>query len=195
MLPFPGDLQAEGKQGFGVSFLLSIRRMFIMQPESFRHFRIKKWVPQLDRIRFTFLWFPISFLSAAPPQSRLNSFLFHSQPALHRFLLPVCIFLSSSSFTPKLPLQPQLSFCPASPSPISHVLHAVPSSAAAGPRGAGKCPPLPWEEVLGLGGLVGPGGICSGDSCTPACRCRGSQHHESALPLHLEDFVGNSGRN
>lgn len=145
-----------------------------MQSETFHHFRIKKWVPQLDRIRFTFLWFPISFLSATPPQSRLNSFLFHSRPALHTtFLLPVCIFLSSSSFTPKLPLQPQLSFCPASPSPISHVLPTVPSSAAAGPSGARKCPPLPWEEVVGLGGLVGPGGICSGDSCAPAAGAEG----------------------
>lgn len=67
-----GDLQVESKQGTGALFSLSIRRTFIMQLKSFYHFRIKKWILQLNRIRLAFLYFPIPFLSV-PPQSRLNS--------------------------------------------------------------------------------------------------------------------------
>lgn len=36
-----GDLQTEGKEGFGGLFSLSIRRTFIMQFELFHYFRIK----------------------------------------------------------------------------------------------------------------------------------------------------------
>lgn len=128
MLYLAEDLQAEGKQGFGVLFSLSIKRTFIMHPECFHHFRIEKCLPQLGGIRFMFLCFPTSFLSDFPPQTKLNSFLPHWKPALHTFVLPVCIFLSSSSFTLKLSLQLQLASCPASPSPICHILHTVPSS-------------------------------------------------------------------
>lgn len=77
MLYLAEDLQAEGKQGFGVLFSLSIKRTFIMHPECFHHFRIEKCLPQLGGIRYTFLCFPTSFLSDFPPQTKLNSFLPH----------------------------------------------------------------------------------------------------------------------
>lgn len=190
-LHLPEDLRAEGKQGFGVLFSLNIKRMLLMHPESFHHFRIEKCLPQLGGIMFTFLCFPISFIPDLPPPQKLSSLLPYWKPALHTFFLPVCIFFSSSSFTLKLSLQLQLASCPTSLSPICHILQQSSApSAAAGPSSAGKYPPLPWEEVAGLGGLVSPGEICSSNSCMSACGCRETEHHKSVLPLDLEDFVG-----
>lgn len=148
-----------------------------------------------------FLCFPISFLSAIPPPPphppippEQAQFLLISLTASFAENISsshVYIFVLLSSFTPNLPLQPQLAFCPAlpPPSPMSSAQPPAPS-AAAGQSGARKCPPLPWVEEAGIGGLVGPGWVCSGYSCMPACGCRETQHHESVLPLHLEDFFG-----
>lgn len=127
-LHLPEDLWAEGKQGFGVLFSLSIKRIFLMHPECFHHFRLEKCLPQLSGIMFTSLSFPISSLSDFPPPKKLSSLLPYWKPALHTSFLPVCIFLSSSSFTLKLSLQFQLASCPTSLSPICHILHTVPSS-------------------------------------------------------------------
>lgn len=119
MLHLLGDLQVESKQGFGVSFSLSISTTFIRQLKTFYHFRIKKWILQPDRIRLAFLCFPIS-LHSVPPQSGFNSLsslissfaLNSSSSSLHLFVLlffyaqappstPAC-FLSHIAF-PYLP--------------------------------------------------------------------------------------------
>lgn len=105
-----------------------------------------------------------------------------SSSTLHPFVL---VLLSSSSFNPSLLSFPRC----LTPFPTSYPQPSSPSNAA-GPSRAGERPPLLWEEVAGSGGLVGPGGICSSDSCTPACGCREAQHRGSALPFHLEDFFG-----
>lgn len=129
-LHLPEDLWAEGKQGFGVLFSLNIKRMFLMHPESFHHFRIEKCLPQLGGIIFTFLCFPISFLPDLPPPQKLSSLLPYWKPALHTFFssclhtffllffysqafpsAPAC-FLSHITF-PHLPHPPTVlsSFC------------------------------------------------------------------------------------
>lgn len=189
-LHLPEDLWAEGKQGFGVLFSLSIKRIFPMHPECFCHLRLEKCLPQLSGIMFTSLCFPISFLSDFPPQKELSSLLPYWMPDLQTF------FFLFTSFCPPLLLLTSFPFS-SSLLPVPH--HFPPSatsstqspapSAAAGPSSAGKCS-LPWEEVAGLGELVSPGEIYSSNSCMPACGCRETQHHKSVLPLDLEDFVG-----
>lgn len=145
-LHLPEDLWAEGKQGFGVLFSLSIKRIFPMHPECFCHLRLEKCLPQLSGIMFTSLCFPISFLSDFPPQKELSSLLTYWMPDLQTFFLPVHIFLSSSSFTHKLSLQLQLASCPTSLSPICHILHTVPSSFCC--CGTKQC----WKMFSALGG-------------------------------------------
>lgn len=131
-----------------------------------------------------------SLSSAIPPQTVLSSFLSHPQPALHTtFLLPVCIFLSSSSFTLKLPLQPQLAFRPASPPPISHALRTSPCSFFCCRR-ATRCWKTSSSAMGGGGRLRRAGGTWRGlqRRLLHARGCGETRHRQSALPSYLEDF-------
>lgn len=189
-LHLPEDLWEKVSKVLEYCFHWVFKRIFLLHPKCFHHFRTEKCLPQLGGIMFTFLCFPISFLSYSPPQKKLSSLLSYWKPALHTF------FFLFASFCPPLLLLSNFPFS-SSLLPVPH--HFLPSatsstqspapSAAAGPSTAGKCPPLPWEEVAGLGGLVSPGEIYSSNSCMPACGCRDTQHHKSVLPLDLEDFV------
>lgn len=160
-----------------------------MQLKSFYHFRIKKWILQLDRIRLAFLYFPIPFLSV-PPQSRLNSLSSLisgfapniSSSSLHLFVL-LFFYAQAPPSTPTCFL-PHVAF-PYLPCPLCspHLLLLLRDKAV--PENIFLCQ---WEEVAGKGRLVVLEGICSSDSFTPACRCRGTQQHESVFPLRFEDL-------
>lgn len=136
---------------------------------------------------FTFLCFPMSFLSYSPPQKKLSSLLLTASFA-HIFL-PVCIFLSSSSFTLKLSLQLQLASCPTSLSPICHILHTVPSSFCC--CGTKHCRKMSSSALRGSGrfGRASEPWRNLQQQLLPACGCRDTQYHKSVLPLDLEDFV------
>lgn len=156
------------------------------QPQPFQK---RRRVLQLEGIKLVLPCFPISFLSLIPIQ-KLNSFWPHPQPAMHTTFPPsVCTcFLSFPSFALRLPVHPQLSVLRDPHHGLLGPLHS-PQLLLLQDQTALENVPFSQEEV------VGPGEVCREDSCMPACGCRETQSCESLPPLHLEDYLGNSGRN